>query len=215
MKVLYIIVLAQLTFLSGCCFLEPDELLGDTCTSQVFEETKNVPLESVYTLKSSSSFLEANTLTASQIQNALKVPGNDFEVKRIEITSAQITYTRQPDNTAGALFVNTAVTGNTFAQLLLLKENLLLPLYDIPGTVITDPVNINQYLNGPAIKELKKILLDYATIINDEGISFILSGSPSPAGTTAHFELKFKINLTIVYEICRDAPIGDGIRECE
>src|SRR5688500_13469078 len=215
MKVLYIIVFAQLIFLSGCCFLDPDELLGDTCTSQVFEETKNVPLESVYTLNTNSSFVEANTLTASQIQSALKVEGSDFEIKRIEITSAQISYKRHPDNSAGALLVNIAVVGNTFSQLLLMKENLLLPLFDIPGTGFTDPININEYLSGPAIKELKKILLDYATILNDEGISFLLTGNPSPPGTSAHFDLKFNIKLTIVYEICRDAPIGDGIRECE
>ena len=172
-------------------------------------------MESVYSLNTSSSFVEANTLTASQIQSALKVEGSDFTIKRIEITSAQISYKRNPDNTAGALLVNTAVTGNTFGQLLLLRENLLLPLYDIPGTGFTDPVNINEYLSGPAIKELKNILLNYATILNDEGISFLLTGNPTPAGTMAHFELKFKINLTIVYEVCRFAPLGEGIRQCE
>jgi len=215
MKALYFILSSHLIFLSGCCFLEPDELFEDTCSDQVFEETKSVPLESVYTLNTNSSFVEANTLTASQIQSALKVEGTDFEIKRIEITSAQISYKRHPDNSAGALLVNIAVVGNTFSQLLLLKENLLLPLYDIPGTGFTDPININEYLSGPAIKELKNILLNYATILNDEGISFLLSGNPSPSGTTAHFDLKFKINLTIVYEVCRTAPIGEGIRLCE
>ena len=215
MKALYLLLLSQLIILSGCCFLDPEEFGEEGCLDQVFEETKSVPLESVYTLNTNSSFVEANTLTASQIQNALKVEGDDFEIKRIEITSAQISYVRLPDNTAGALLVNVAVVGNTFSQLLLLKENLLLPLYDIPGTVITDPININEYLSGPAIKELKNILLNYATILNDEGISFLLSGNPTPSGTSAHFDLKFKINLTIVYEVCRPAPLGTGIRTCE
>jgi len=215
MKGLCIILFAQFIFFSGCCFMEPNELFDDTCTEQVFEETKNVPLESVYSLNTGSTFAEATTLTASQIQNALKVPGDDFTIKRIEITSAQISYMRYPDNTSAALLVNTAVTGNTFSQLLLLQENLFLPLVDIPGTGFTDPVNINEYLSGPAIKELKKILLDYATFLNDDGISFILTGNPSPPLTTAHFDLKFKLNLTIVYEICRFAPIGDGIRPCD
>jgi hypothetical protein len=214
MKSLSVILVAQCVFLTGCCFMDPEEF-ENGCDDQVFEETKQVPLESVYTLNTTSTFLEANTLTASQIQNALKVEGNDFTIKRIEITSAQVAYRRLPDNTSAALFVNTAVVGNTFSQLLLLKENLLLPLIDIPGTLFTDPLNINEFLNGQAIKDFKKILLDYATIINDEGISFILTGNPSPAGTTANFELKFKINLSIVYEVCRYAPIGEGIRSCE
>ncbi len=214
MKGLYFILIAQLFFFSGCCFIDNVEF-EDGCLDQVFEETKNVPLESVYTLNTNSTFLEANTLTASQIQNALKVEGDDFTIKRIEITSAQIAYRRLAENTSAALFINTAVTGNTFGQLLLMKENLLLPLVDIPGTGFTDPVNINEFLNGPAIKELKNILLNYATILNDEGISFILSGNPSPAGTKANFDLKFKINLSIVYEVCRYAPIGVGIRACE
>lgn len=214
MKGLYFILVAPLFFISGCCFIDPEEF-ENGCLDQIFEETKNVPIESVYTLNTTATFLEANTLTADKIQSALKVDGKDFTVKRIEITSAQISYRRLQENTSGALFINTAVTGNTFAQLLLLKENLLVPLVDIPGTGFTDPININEYLNGNAIKELKKILLNYATILNDDGISFILSGSPSPAGTRANFELKFKINLAIVYEVCRYAPLGSGIRVCE
>jgi|SRR5687768_7260983 len=215
MKGLYIILFAHIVLFSGCCLLEPDELFGDSCTNQVFEETKNVPLESVYTLNTNSSFAEASTVTASQIQALLKVEGTDFTIKRIEITSAQISYMRHPDNTAGALMVNTAVVGITFSQLLLLREDLFLPLYDIPSLGFTEPLNINQYLSGQAIIDLKKILLDYATILNDEGMSFILTGHPTPPGATAHFDLKFKLNLTIVYEICRFAPIGDGIRQCE
>lgn len=214
MKSLYVILLASLFFFSGCCFIDPEEF-ENGCLDQLFEETKNVPIESVYTLNTNSTFLEANTLTAAQIKDALKVEGDDFTIKRIEITSAQIAYRRLPENTSAALFINTAVTGNTFAQLLLLKENLLVPLLDIPGTGFTDPLNINEFLNGQAIKDLKKILLDYATIINDDGISFILTGNPSPGGTRANFELKFKINLSIVYEVCRYAPIGEGIRACE
>lgn len=214
MRVLYVILVAPLFLFSGCCFLDPEEF-DEGCLDQVFEETKNVPIESVYTLNTTADFLEANTITADKIQNALKVDGKDFTVKRIEITSAQIAYRRLGENTSAALFVNTAVTGNTFNQLLLLKQNLLVPLFDIPGTGFTDPVNINEYLNGNAIKELKKILLNYATIINDDGISFILTGSPSPAGSRANFELKFKLNISIVYEVCRFAPMGTGIRTCE
>src|SRR5687768_11650596 len=100
MKGLYIFLFAQLILFSGCCFLDPDDLLSDVCTDQLFEETKNVPLESVYSLNTNASFAEANTLTASQIQSALKVEGNDFTIKRIEITSAQISYMRHEDNTA-------------------------------------------------------------------------------------------------------------------
>jgi len=214
MKGLHFIIIAQFFFFSGCCFIDPEEF-ENGCLDQLFEETKNVPLESVYTLNTNTTFLEASTLTASQIQNALKVEGSDFTVKRIEITSAQISYRRLPENTSGALFVNMAITGNTFNQLFLLKENLLVPLYDIPGTGFTEPLNINEFLNGQAIKDLKKILLDYATFLSDDGISFILSGNPSPPLTRANFELKFKINLSIVYEVCRYAPIGEGIRACE
>lgn len=214
MKYLAYLLLPFVIAISSCCAVE-FEFDPDACVDQVFLETKVVKLENTYTVNTSSQFLEASTISGSSIRNALQIEGDNFEIKSIELTSAQIQYKRNANNTSAALIINTAVTGNTFNQLLLQKENLFLPLVDIPGTGFTDPVNINEFLNGPAIKELRNILLNYATVLNDEGISFILTGQGSPAGTLAHFDLNYILHLSIVYEICRYAPIGTGQRVCE
>jgi len=198
---------------SACCWVD----LGDEelCADQIFEETRHVPLENTYSVNTSAPFIEAAVLTAEKIKKALRIEEDGFEIIRIELTSAQISYMRHADNQAGGVFISTAVTGNTFNQLLLQKKDLLLPLFDIPGTGFTDPVNINEVLNGVAITELKNILLNYATILNDEGISFILTGQSSPMNTLAHFDLKFKLNLSIVYKVCRFVPMGTGQGYCE
>ncbi len=211
---LLIIILPLLTItFSACCWLDGD--IKELCDYEVFVETRIVPLENTYTVNTSEPFIEAAVLTASKIRQALSIDEDRFEIERIELTSAQISYMRHPDNVAGGVYVTTAVVGNTFNQLLLQKENLLLPLYDIPGTGFTEPVNINEILSGVAITELKNVLLNYATLLNDEGISFILLGQSAPANQLVHFDLKFKLNLSIVYSVCRFVPIGSGQGPCE
>ena len=55
MKGLYFILVAPLFFFSGCCFIDP-EVLENGCVDQIFEERKNVPIESVYTLNTTANF---------------------------------------------------------------------------------------------------------------------------------------------------------------
>lgn len=211
-----IILFFSLSLLSSCCFDIFDPLdTHDLCADQVFTETRKVSLNAPYNLKTNKVFLEANTLTADKIRKALQVPNYNFVVKRIEINSAKIKYNRLNENTSAALFVNIGVVGNTFNQLLLAKQNVLLPLVDIPETFISKGLKINEFLNGQAIVELKKILSNYIDFINNDGISFIITGEPSPPLTTAHFSLEFVMDITVVYEVCRFVPLGTGERLCD
>lgn len=206
----------MLSILSSCCFDTFDPFdTQELCADQVFTETRKVTLNAPYVLKTDKLFLEANTLTADKIRKALQVPAYSFEVKRIEINSAKIKYNRLSENTSAALLVNVGVVGNTFNQLLLAKQNVFLPLVDIPETFINKGLKINEFLNGQGIEELKKILSNYINFINQDGISFIITGQPSPPLTTAHFSLEFVMDITIVYEVCRFVPLGTGERICE
>lgn len=206
-----LILFLPVSFLfSACCALDFIESGDELCSNQYFIETRNVPIENTYTVNQSGQFTNAANLTAHDIQSALHIDGGDFEIIRIELTSAEIAYNRKDDNTSGAILASLAVTGNTFNQILLLKQDLILPLYDIPFQS-----TINEYLDEKAVKELKKILLNYATILNDDGISFLLIGKGTPPLTFAHFDLTFRLNLAIVYKVCRFVPMGTGDGYCD
>lgn len=204
---------------SGCCG-ELDDLFTEsiTCRDEVFTETKKVPLKFDYIVNTNKKFIIAQTITSDKIRKALSVPESNFTLKQIEITSGKISYKREADNQALALFTNFAVVGNTFNQILLFKKDELLPLYDIiDPTGINKDIKLNEFFDSEAIKGLKDILRDYVLLINDDGISVILLGEPSPFSLSplAHFTLNFSLNITIVYEVCRYVPMGEGERICE
>ncbi len=199
---------------SSCCNL--DFWYGDEgCADQIFTETRRVTVNAPYTVNTSKTFLEASNISAATIRKALNIPNESFTVKRIEINSGRIKYDRLEANTAGAINVNIAIVGKTLNQLLLKETNLLLPLYDIPPVFLSEGININQYLNTKGIGELKKILMSYATLLNDDGISFVLTGDPTPGAATANFKLEMVLDISIVYEVCRYVPLGQGERLCE
>ncbi|MFZ1706179.1 MAG: hypothetical protein WAT79_17670 [Saprospiraceae bacterium] len=184
------------------------------CTNQVFKESKVVPFKFTYTVNTDKKFMESNIITAFQIQKALQVEGSNFTINTIDLCSASMSYKRNEGNTSAAVFVNLAIVDKSMNTVLLMKENQLLPLLDLPETVFSPEVNINKYLNGKGVNELSKILKTYAGSLNNEGLSFDLLGESSPANTTAHFELDVKMVVAIEYEVCRFVPLGFGLRLC-
>jgi hypothetical protein len=215
MKTNYFFFLLLFIF-SSCCngdFWSFDQ--SDLCRDEIFTKTEKINLKFDYTVNTNKKFIIANTVTADKIRKALKVPeGQSFTLKSIDITSGHINYGRHPDNTAVALNVNFAIVGNTFNQLLLLKNDLLLPLIDIPEIPgLSDAVKINEFFDTEGLKGLKDILRDYVVLANNDGISFLLLGEPK-LSLLAHFTLNFNMNVTVVYEVCQFVPIGQGERAC-
>lgn len=204
--------------LSGCCGLE--EYLGgadEACADQIFTETRKLPFKANYVVDENKIFLLANKFTAADIRKGLGIPNQPHTLKSLQVTSAKVNYSRAGDNTAGAMFLNMAVISSDGSlDLILLKErNALLPLFDIPATPFTNAVKLNEYLNGKAISELNKALSRYvSSTTQQDDLSFIMTGEPSPGGTRMHFTLDFTLEVTVVYEICRYAPLGVGERIC-
>ncbi|MBK8955032.1 MAG: hypothetical protein IPM34_05685 [Saprospiraceae bacterium] len=205
--------------LSGCCGLE-EFLAGEeeACADQIFTETRKLPFITTYEVNEDKIFLLANKITASQIRSALSLPSDPYTLKSLQVTSAKVNYSRAADNTAAAMFLNLGViSGDGTFDLLLLKErNVLLPLFDIPATPFSNAVKLNEYLNGKAISELNKAMSRYVTSTNlQDDLSFIMTGEPSPKGLKMHFTLEFNLEVTVVYEVCKYAPLGVGERICE
>ncbi|MBK9271701.1 MAG: hypothetical protein IPM48_08875 [Saprospiraceae bacterium] len=204
--------IAALIF-DGCCGTDIEVV--EFCEDQVFVETRTAPVEFTYTVNKTGKFLEAHKLTAENIRKALKVEGSNFKVKRIELTSAFMSYKKELDNSSAAMFVNIGAVDNGLNLILLMKQNQLVPLVDIPATIFTPEVNINKYLNDQGVKEIARLLQVYAEAVNDEGISFALTGEGSPANTHMHFHVKVKMNVAVQYEVCRYVPLGTGLRVCK
>ncbi len=203
--------------ISGCCADMSDIMNGTSqlCQDEVFTETKKIGFTFEYVVNTTNTFAEVNTVTAENIRKALQVPDDNFTLKKIEITSGKVEYGRFDDNTAPAMFLNIAITGNTFNQLLLLTSNQLLPLIDIPETPLNQAVKINEFFNTEGIKGLKELLRDYVLLLNDDGINFALVGEVSPKNLTAHFKLNLIMYVSITYEVCHFVPLGEGERVCE
>jgi hypothetical protein len=200
----YILTILAVFTLSSCC----DFYFEETCEFQTTEKTVTVPLTFSYEVNTTGSFVEAHRVTAADVLKALKEPVEDGEIKRIEIVGATINYARQVDNTAATLNVAAAVVDNTI-DLLLMNEIQSLPLYDVPFLL-----NINEYLNGKGIEELKKILKNYVIALNQDGFSVLLTGKGFPEGSLAHFVLDINMTVTVVYEVCEWLPLGLGDEIC-
>lgn len=211
----YILFLAALTGFSGCCGLE----IFEECTDQIFTETRYITLKSSYSVDENKIWLVANKISSSDIKKALQIPTEAHTLKSVNVTSAKITYTRANENTSASFYLNLGAIASdgTFDLLLLKERNQVLPLFDIPTLPpFTEGVNINEYLNGKAITELNKALARYITVTDvATDISFIMTGEPFPKGSRTKFNLDFTLNVTVVYEICRYAPLGVGERVCE
>ncbi len=213
MKNIYPFFLLCLSFIfSTCCgsFIEVEEF----CEDQVFTESKTVPLNFTYSVNKIGKTLEAHKVTGADIQKALGVSGSNFKVKRIELTSAAVAYSKGNLNQSIGFVTSLAVVDNTSQLVPLLKKDLWLPLNDIPGTIFTPELNINKELNEKGVNELKKILAQYFDLLNNDGISFMLVGEGSPSGTLANFQLKVKLWVSVSYEVCRYVPLGTGERVC-
>jgi hypothetical protein len=214
---LYLLLLPLI--FSGCC----NDMLsiiseGIECREEVFTETKKIDLKLKYTVSENNKFIIADSISAERIRKALDVPQEKFTVKQIEMTSGNIVYQKHEDNRAAAVLVSFAIVGNTFGQLLLTGKDIPLPLSDIPAIpFVTDGVKINEFFDKEGIKGIKEILRDYATLANNEGVSFLLLGESQPVALDllAHFTLYFNMNITIVYEVCKLVPLGTGERVCE
>ncbi|MEP7323527.1 MAG: hypothetical protein ABI761_16505 [Saprospiraceae bacterium] len=207
------LILLGVLQIQGCC----SELDETFCLNQVFTETINVPMSFTYQVNSSKPFIEAKKITAADVKNALKVGGTDFKLKSVELISGAIKFSKDPTNACRTLNVNLGVVASSDGfEYALLRENQVLPLFDIPPIpYITEGIKLNDYLNGKGVLELKKILKNYATIINDGTISFILRGEGLPSASLVKFNLFFDLKLSVTYEVCRYAPMGKGDRVCE
>jgi hypothetical protein len=194
---------------SGCCGLEETLSGSDSCLDQIFTETRKVSMNSKFGLNDNNFFTYANKITSSQIKSALQVPNNGT-VKKVSLNSAVFKYSSYNDNACRSLFVNLAViSSDGQINFLILKEqNLLLPL-------ILGQSAINSYLNTEGVKELDRALQRYAANTADSDLSFILSGDGLPKGSLAHWDLTITMEITVVYEVCRYAPLGAGERVCE
>jgi hypothetical protein len=202
--------------ISSCCYFDPSNWNDDLCGYAVFEETRLIPLNLEYEVNKTGQFVEPLGLSSSLIRDILEVSfqDSDFKVLRLELISSSLTYSREKDNTSASMDVNAAVMGASFDTLVLMHDNLTLPLSGLTDTVTTDPLKLNQYLDGKAVKDLINIITEYVTTSKDEQILFVLGGIGMPLGSNTHFKLQLSLQLTMVYEICRYVPIGQGIRPC-
>lgn len=204
---------------SSCCGLE--EYLGsghETCAEQIFTETRKLPFVANYVVDENKTFLIANKFTAADIRRGLSIPDEPHTLLSLQVTSAKVNYSRAADNIAGAMYLNLLiVSGDSTLQLVMLKErNVFLPLYDIPASPFNNAVKLNEYLNDGAIKELNKALSRYVmSTSQQDDLQFIMTGEPYPKIALMHFTLDFTLELTVVYEVCRYAPLGVGERICE
>lgn len=210
-KIIYsILMMSGVWLMEGCC-----EMDDTFCVDQVFTESVNVPLDFTYTVNDNKPFVIAQKLTASDVRRALKVQGNDFKVKKVDFISGTIKYGKDPDNKAVSLYVNLGIVASGGGlEVLLLKERQVLPLFDIPATPFNKAISLNEFLNGNGIKEIKKIVENYATTINEGDISFLLRGEGLPVTALTKFSLMFSFRLSVTYEVCRYAPMGEGERAC-
>lgn len=194
---------------SGCCELEEFMTGDDSCLDQIFTETRKVSINTKFGLNDNNFFTYANKITSSQIKSALQVP-NDGTVKKVSLNSAVFKYSSYNDNACRSLFANIAVVSSDgqIDFLILKEQNLLLPL-------IIGQTAINSYLNSDGVKELDRALQQYAANTADSDLSFILSGDGLPKGALAHWDLTITMEITVVYEVCRYAPLGAGERVCE
>ncbi len=195
--------------LSGCCGLE-DYLGGsdDGCTDQIFTETRKVPISSPFTINDSKPFGYVNKITAANIRKAMQIP-QDATIKKVAFNSANLKYTSFPDNNCRSLFADLYVvtTDGTFNFVLIQQQNLLLPL--LAGETL-----INSQLNSKGVTELRRAIERYGLNTIDTDLSFTFSGDGLPKNSLAHFSIDIQIEITVVYEVCRYAPLGAGERVC-
>jgi len=162
---------------SACCPLNFD---GASCEFQIFEEVINIPLERTYTVSSNGLFNETALITAEELRNAADLDYEGFNedghrVSRIELTSAQITYSTFADNVSSAIHLTSVVSGLNYE--LPMQENLLLPLNDIPeDRVESHPKNLNEFLNGETIKDFVDLLFVFVTSSTNESFSIDIMG---------------------------------------
>jgi len=207
----YILIMTGMFSIQGCCEME-----DSFCVDQVFTETVNVPLDFTYMVNDNKPFVIAQKITASDVRSALKVKGSNFKVKKVDFISGMIKYGKDPASTAISLYINLGIVASGGGlEVLLLKERQVLPLFDIPATPFNKAITLNEFLNGNGIKEISKIVQNYATTINDGDISFLLRGEGLPVAALTKFSLMFSFKLSVTYEVCRYVPLGEGERLCE
>ncbi|HRG68666.1 MAG: hypothetical protein JNL65_10465 [Saprospiraceae bacterium] len=196
--------------LSGCCGIE--EYIGggdEGCADQIFTETRKVTIKAPFTINDSKPFGYANKITGSNVKKAMQIP-QDATVKKASLSSAKLNYTAAPDNACRSLFVDVHVvtTDGSFSFLLIDQQNLFLPL--LAGSTL-----INQQLNTKGVTELRRAIERYAANTFDTDLTFSITGEGLAKGSLAHFTLDIEMELSIVYEVCRYAPLGVGERVCE
>lgn len=196
--------------MSGCCGLE--EYLGgsdDACLDQIFTETRKVTIKAPFTINDAKPFGYANRITGANVKKAMQIPA-DATVRKASLNSARLNYTSASDNACRSLFVDIHVvtTDGGFSFLLIDQQNLFLPL--LAGSTL-----INNQLNTKGVTELRRAIERYATNTFDTDLSFTMTGEGLPKGALAHFTLDIEMELSIVYEVCRYAPLGAGERVCE
>ncbi|HLG38582.1 MAG TPA: hypothetical protein VI461_02900 [Chitinophagaceae bacterium] len=199
--------------LGACCEAEAFIFGGPPLCYEVFTLTKTIPLSFTYPVSNNKPFIEAKSITSGNIAKALGEEKSDFKIKEVNLVSASIKYTKDPTNISDSLLVNIGIayTGS-IGEFLLFKENKALPL---TPTEFGIPIPVNILLNTIAVRELKKIVKEYGTLVNTGTLFFILRGEGLPKGSLVKFDLSVEFSLSIKYEACRLVPMGDGERECE
>lgn len=201
---------ALFMLLSGCCGIE--EYIGgddDGCAKQIFTETRKVSIKAPFTINDNKPFGYANKITGENVKKAMQIPA-DATVKKASLSSAKLNYTAAADNACRSLFVDVHVvtTDGGFNFLLIDQQNLFLPL--LAGSTL-----INQQLNSKGVTELRRAIERYAANTFDTDLTFSITGEGLAKGSLAHFTLDIEMELSIVYEVCRYAPLGVGDRLCE
>lgn len=217
MKLLFKSILLVLTGISfaGCCELEHVLGADEEKCYEIFLETKNVPVSFIYQMNTNQPFNIAKSISSADVARALKEDDPDLTIKEVNLTKANIKYTRDPSNTADSFRVNIRIIQSGIqADYLLFKENKaysLTPTDPLLGVSI--PVNL--FLNTVAVTALKKVIKDYGTQINQGSLFFNLVGEGLPTGKLLKFELMLEFTFSIKYEVCRFVPMGSGIRRCD
>ncbi len=171
----------------------------------------------VYSIQESKTFIEAQKITADQIIDAIDpysslffVTGERFrdrKIKDIVINGGTLSYNVNQTNQADKLEAIILASDDTKDDVIVAKKKTLgLDLFSVIGT--------KAVLAADGVNFLRGSLKDHVNRLNNDGISFLMSGNPLPNGKLADLELTVSLNVQVVYEVCEKLPLGVGDKLC-
>ncbi|MBN2347843.1 MAG: hypothetical protein JXJ22_03345 [Bacteroidales bacterium] len=169
-----------------------------SCEKRKFEFDLSLNLEETYIVDHTGNFSESQTITRSDVMDALSIPEN-AEIESVSIESIAISIQVLNDNEASALLVSgMAQLGNGSPQIF---NNFPISLVgvDIPF------VGINSLI-ADGVEGIKDKIEGYIKGTDSAPFSIEISGDSSPtAGQRVHVQILIQVKGNVKYTNCEDA----------